>query len=674
MAHLHPYPFGRLLSRVLRELEGDGPVLDLPRAKIVRGHRQQDWSTRLHGRTVSTPLGPAAGPHTQLAQNIVLAFLGGCRVFELKTVQIMDELVIPRPCIDMRTVGFNVEWSQELKLEESLEEYVKASMLLEILIASGQLDLAPGFERFAFDLSVGYDLKGIQHERVQAFLNGMKDASKIIHRLRKEIPAPWAHFRDLNFRLNVSDTLTLSTFHGCPPNEIEGITRYLMEHHGLHCVVKLNPTLNGPEEARRLFHDVLGYRYRIPDSAFANDPTFQQAVDLVGRLEETSKKTGKGLGVKFSNTLVVENEGDFLPKAEKLSYLSGQPLHVLAMNLVGKFRGVFGDRLPVSFSAGIEKHNFADAVSLGLVPVTVCSDLLRPGGYGRLATYFQDLSARFEKVGAVDLDVFTLKAQGAAEVALEQVAGLDAAAKQACRGVLANGGDLRKAAGAHFGAWVSAARLENTKRYVAGLTANPKYLAANNAKAPNKVGTTLVLFDCLTCDKCVPVCPNHANFTYDLPKAELPIVKLTRGDGGAWVAKQQGTLKVDKKHQLANYADFCNECGNCDVFCPEDGGPYVLKPRFFGSEASWAREPRGDGFLLLPDGTTRGRFNGKEYALAKGGRFSGAGFELELDEATPEQPKGGRVEDGVEVDLTYFHILRWLGAAVRAMPLNYLNA
>jgi putative selenate reductase len=267
-----------------------------------------------------------------------------------------------------------------------------------------------------------------------------------------------------------------------------------------------------------------------------------------------------------------------------------------------------------------------------------------------------------------------LKAHGLAETALERVEGLDDAAKQACRDALASGGDLEKAAGPHFAAWVSAARLENTKRYVAGLTANSRYLAANNAKAPRKVGTRLELFDCLTCDKCVPVCPNHANFTYVLPKAELPIVKLSRGADGAWVTTTHGTLRVDKKHQFANYADFCNECGNCDVFCPEDGGPYVLKPRFFGSEASWAREPKGDGFLLLPDGSTRGRFNGREYALTKDGRFSGEGFELEMDLASPGAPRRGRIDEGVEVDLTYFHILRWLGDAVRAMPLNYLNA
>ena len=48
---------------------------------------------------------------------------------ELKTVQVLDELQIPRPCIDMQTVGYNVEWSQELRVEQSLHEYVKGACL-----------------------------------------------------------------------------------------------------------------------------------------------------------------------------------------------------------------------------------------------------------------------------------------------------------------------------------------------------------------------------------------------------------------------------------------------------------------------------------------------------------------------------------------------------------------
>ena len=140
MAELVPYPFERLISRVFRELEQNQSIFDLPVRKFVRGVGK-DVSVDFHGRRASTVLGPAAGPQSQLAQNVVLSFLGGGRIFELKTVQIMDELEIPRPCIDAQTIGYNVEWSQELKLEQSLEEYVKASMLVDILVASGKLEL-----------------------------------------------------------------------------------------------------------------------------------------------------------------------------------------------------------------------------------------------------------------------------------------------------------------------------------------------------------------------------------------------------------------------------------------------------------------------------------------------------------------------------------------------------
>ena len=75
----------------------------------------------------------------------------------------------------MATVGFNVEWSQELTIDQSLEEYVKASMLIEMLKASG---VAPGFEDTVFDMSVGYDLAGVRSAKVGRFLAGMMDATR----------------------------------------------------------------------------------------------------------------------------------------------------------------------------------------------------------------------------------------------------------------------------------------------------------------------------------------------------------------------------------------------------------------------------------------------------------------------------------------------------------------
>ena len=139
MAELIPAPFPHLLRRMLREAEREQKVFDLPARRFWRGSQDLDLSVVVHGHRAANPVGPAAGPHGQMAQNILLSWLAGARFIELKTVQLDDRLTIPRPCIDMETVGYNVEWSQELRLEDSLREYVKGSMLIDVARAEGLL-------------------------------------------------------------------------------------------------------------------------------------------------------------------------------------------------------------------------------------------------------------------------------------------------------------------------------------------------------------------------------------------------------------------------------------------------------------------------------------------------------------------------------------------------------
>ncbi|HUL59305.1 MAG TPA: hypothetical protein VLU43_08530, partial [Anaeromyxobacteraceae bacterium] len=653
MAELRPIPLGVLVTRLFRELERQRAVFDLPARAFVTGVPGRDLSVDVHGHRASTPFGPAAGPQTQLAPNVVLSWLAGGRVLELKTVQIKDDLVIPRPCIDMETVGYNVEWSQELRLEQSLEEYVKAAMLVEMLKASGTVPAS--FGATVYDMSVGYDLAGIRSDRVRAFLAGMMDASASIARLRPQIPAPWARLRDLPFPRRVSDTITLSTFHGCPPDEIEAIARFLLREVGVHVVVKLNPTLLGREEADEILRGRLGYSdLRVPDAAFEADAKWDQVVGFVERLGALAASLGRGFGVKFTNTLVVENHRAFFPASEKQMYLSGQPLHVLAMALVRRFRRTFGDRFPISFSAGIDASNFADAVALGLKPVTACTDLLRPGGYARARRYFDKLGERMAAAKAADLETFTLAAYGHAGAALDAL-GLPPAAADACRAALASGGDLRAAAGPAFGAWVSQARVLDTETYVERALADPRYSAAKNAVRPKKIGRRLALFDCLTCDKCIPVCPNDANFALAIPAGEVAVERLVRS-GAGFRAEAAGAVRFAEEHQIANFADACNDCGNCDVMCPEDGGPYVLKPRFFGTVEAWTRAGL-DGFALerAPGGIrVHGRFDGRAFLLEPAGprvRYRGDGFDLRLDPRDPAGTAEGTAAG--PVDLTY---------------------
>jgi putative selenate reductase len=94
-----------------------------------------------------------------MAQNIVAAWLAGARVIELKTVQTLDELEVHKPCIDVEDEGYNVEWSQELRVHESFDEYLRAWVLIHALHHAFSSRRAPGI---VFNMSVGYDFAGIR--------------------------------------------------------------------------------------------------------------------------------------------------------------------------------------------------------------------------------------------------------------------------------------------------------------------------------------------------------------------------------------------------------------------------------------------------------------------------------------------------------------------------------
>ena len=668
MAELIPYPFAALIERMFSELESADSIFDLPSKSFFLGREGRDYSVPFHDKRAPTPLGPASGPQTQMAQNLVLSWLCGCRILELKTVQILDELEIPRPCIDMETIGYNVEWSQELKLEQSLHEYVKGAMLIEILKASGKLKMAPGFGEVIYDMSVGYDLKGIQTERVQDYIRGMKDASAVVEHYRKQIPDRFSQFRDLDFPTNLSNSLTLSTFHGCPPDEIERIIDFLLNEHSLNCIIKLNPTLLGEERVRELLQGVMGYEaVNVPSKAFQTDTSWDQAQGFVQRLGVTADQLGLGFGVKFSNTLIVENHRSFFPESEKEMYLSGPPLHVLATNLVDRFRDRFGDHYPISFSAGIDRKNFADAVAIGLTPITSCSDLLKAGGYSRATTYFRELDSRMDRLGVNTIPDYIIKAYGNAEQALSECGKNAEDSKiDECRKALEEGTSLLEAAGEDlYGRWLSQCKLLNTQTYAENATLDQRYALVKNSKPPTKVGSMLELFDCLTCDKCIPVCPNDANFMLSIPPEQVPVKTLNFQDG-SWSVEESGKLVLEKKHQIANFADFCNECGNCDIFCPEDGGPYVLKPRFFGSRESFREFNNHDGFFIERNNggdTVLARFSQDEYeSILMNGevQFSGPGFNIRFSADDPEKTVSGEAE--TSVDLTRYEIMekiRW---------------
>jgi putative selenate reductase len=549
--------FEALLTRIDHEWESRNKIFDLPTARYWSPDPEIDLGFEFLGRHCASPIGPAAGPHSQLAQNIVLSWLGGGRLFELKTVQILDELEIARPCIDMQTIGYNIEWSQELRIPQSLTEYAKASMLLEILRNWSPLHQHIGVDSgsYVFDMSVGYDLEGISTPEVAAFIRGMRDASAEIEALREEIPEPFAEFRDFEFSTHLADTLTLSTFHGCPPDEIESITKHLIDVHDLDVIVKLNPTLLGYETVAAIVNDELGYDdVHVKEQAFADDLQFDRGIELIGELNQYAKDRGHRFGIKLTNTLVVNNAKQWMP--EDTMYLSGPPLHVVSSSLLDKLAdalphtfdipGHDGD-IMVSFSAGVTKENLADTIGMGVHPATVCSDLLKPGGYGRLAPMLKALTADVRESGTTNLRDWKDK-----RLEASVAAGFDSTSRQYVASLRSEGGQI--------------------------------YAAVENAKMPREVDHELEMFGCVACNFCITVCPNDAFFSITTPDA----LKASLGHGAG-------------RQQYFVLSELCNECGNCMTFCPEDGDPAMVKPRLFTDPVVFA-ERVGQGFLLGPEG------------------------------------------------------------------------
>ncbi len=608
MAQLRPAPFRDLVTRLHREPRARAALFELPRRKWYQPDPDDpDLGVSFHGARAGNPAGPAAGPHTQMAQNILLSYVAGGRIIELKTVQDNDQLTIPRPCIDMANVGYNIEWSQELCIAESLHEYVAGSMLIEMFrhdsdLAGDTLDSLPG--AVIYDISVGYDLASISRDKVRGFLDGVRNAWSLVERLRAEIPRELTAARDLNYPARLSDSVTLSTFHGCPADEIEKICELLIGEHDFNLMVKMNPTMLGKQRLEHLLHDVLGYtELRVNEQAYTTGLAFDEAVELCRRLTDFAEKRGRRVGFKFSNTLEVRNQRDFFPPGNEVAYLSGQPLHVITMTLADEFRQKVGPHMPISFSAGIDRNNFPLAVACGFVPVTAVTDLLRPGGYGRLGWYLQSLTDEMRKLDVVNINEFILRRFDQEEEARRR------ASAELGKGVDAN--ELNRAA-------VAWAGLLNTS-FVAKLARDdPRYRAYQNRRVPARIDSHLDTFDCLTNGKCVEVCPNAANFTYPTPILSFDHQDVVVSSDGKWSAGESRRFEITKDVQIACYADFCNECGNCDTFCPEYGGPYIEKPNFFGSVESWEQAAPRDGFVVheQPEGGwIRARIDGAVYQL-----------------------------------------------------------
>lgn len=380
---MYPIPFKDLMRWVITERKNSGTVFG-----IHTEYKADPAKTLpIFGEKIETPFGPAAGPNSQLAQNIIASYVAGARFFEVKTVQKMDgeELAacVPRPCILADDEGYNQEWSTELEVGQALNEYIKAWCALKVMAKVwGYGD--PG--GFVFNMSVGYDLEGIKGEKVDNYIESMKDATRApifaeCKAVLTELFPEEAEFI-AGISPQISRSITLSTLHGCPPDEIERIASYLITEKKVNTFVKCNPTILGYHDARSIL-DSMGYDYIVfDDHHFNEDLQWKDAVPMFERLQALADENGLEFGLKLSNTFPVDTTRGELPNNEM--YMSGRALFPLTIEMCRRISAQFGGKMKISFAGGAEYFNCDKLFAAGIWPITVATTILKPGGYNRL--------------------------------------------------------------------------------------------------------------------------------------------------------------------------------------------------------------------------------------------------------------------------------------------------
>ena len=407
---MRPMSIDHLMHWIMSEYEQKKSIFGIE--KIVKHENGQ--ALPIYEEKIESPFGPAAGPNSQLAQNIVAAYVAGSRFFELKTVQVMDgadlAACISRPCIIAGDECYNCEWSTELYVPQAFAEYVKAWVACKLIAKEYNLGDP---DAFVFNMSVGYDLEGIKSPKVDKYINDMIEAKDT--EVFKEC-INWAlehvnEFKNVDeeyirsISSNVSNSITESTLHGCPPAEIERIATYLITEKHLNTFIKCNPTLLGYEYARKRL-DGLGFDYiAFDDHHFVEDLQWADAVPMLHRLYDLCQEKGLEFGVKITNTFPVDVTRNELPSNEM--YMAGRALFPLSIHVARLLTDEFHGKLRISYSGGATIENIKELFDAGIWPITMATNILKPGGYQRMSQIADELmecgSERFSGVNVAAL-------------------------------------------------------------------------------------------------------------------------------------------------------------------------------------------------------------------------------------------------------------------------------
>ncbi len=349
---MQPIPFENLMRHVLGEYETRGTVFGV--GKLYRAGRET--ALPLFGEKLETPFGPAAGPNTQLAQNIAAAYAAGGRFFELKTVQTLDgeELAkcIGRPCISAFDEGYNCEWSTELTVPQARDEYLKAWWILKLLSREFGLGSPEGF---IFNMSVGYDLKGIQSEKSTPLSRrcAVRGApvSGAVPRVDAGEPVSFPDCGQEyveSVQPELCRSVTLSTLHGCPRRR-SSVSPPISSRKSA-CTPLSSATPPSRLRFCRRTLDNLGYDY----IAFGDSTSERSAVRRrrahVPAATAARRKKRRELRCEAHQYLPVDVTQNELPAKEM--YMSGRSLFPLTAELARRLGAEFAGRYASLSPAG----------------------------------------------------------------------------------------------------------------------------------------------------------------------------------------------------------------------------------------------------------------------------------------------------------------------------------
>ncbi|WP_066893687.1 4Fe-4S dicluster domain-containing protein [Clostridium nigeriense] len=551
--------FERILNLALEDYYTKGKIFGVEEKDF---YRDIDNSIEMDfcGEYLRFPIGPAAGPHTQLTQNFLAAYLTGCRYFEPKTVQIVDgkemQEMIARPCIDAKNVGYNVEWSTELTVEEAKEEYIKASILLQVMAI--ELGLSDSKD-FILNISVGYDLKGIQSKKISDFIDDLKEAkdTKVFNECIEVLKKNINKFK--KFKLEdiekitskITNIVTLSTMHGCKASEILDIATHLISDKKINTLLKCNSTLLGYDNVRKILDD-LGYSdIELKREDFEHDLQFDMAKEIITKLLAVGKENNLTFGVKLTNTLPVVNTRNVMPG--DAMYMSGKPLYPIAINVAKLIANEFKD-IKISISGGIDKNNALDVFTTGIAPITIATLFLQPKGYANNNAVLNEM----KKLGHAP--------EGLNIKALEELA-------------------------------------EKAKN-------DANYKNKGNGRV---LEDKLETFDCLkSCGICVDVCPNRANM-------KVAVEGLAAN------------------YQITHIENMCNECGNCHMFCPKGGFPYLKKTTIYQDLEEY-QNSNNTGLLRVGEEKFLLREDGREYIYEVNSKEDKSKLEITVETILKDYP------------------------------------